>query len=810
MNMELFDMIWQTATDKSTFLMVVCIVACLLIAATFVSKLGDRILPRPLETRVSDFLPFSRLDEDGATIHLRNNSLARVIEVEGADTTLVLPEERAAFAGARKQWIDSLAELEIVARVITIRERVPLSEKEAFKNEPLLRAIAARWLDSLHRIFRNRHYIVLSVNDRKNALKDLDQATNATITILDMYHPTLISEKTPDRHVDKSPFWLFAHLLNPVSRPKPLIHGENGQTLNDLLTADYIHFTRDEGLIRFFAGDKEKLGIVMGIRKPGDFMDEQMVADLMSIDCELNIMHNIKSLPTTKANALLMQQRRLAAVTTFSQNVLNQYSTALEWMDQSDADGQTLNEYAMSVFIFGDSKEEIKFGQEEVEKICRLHNVTPVRDGWAAQAVFFAQLPTYEVYPRTFLYLSRVVACALCVDRTAEGRQKSDWGPVPLSYFRTITGTPYAFQFHVSEDSYAVAHTALIGPTGQGKTTFFSFMAGQSLRIPDLNVYFFDRNNGAKVFALMQGAPYVKFDGGEDSVSLNPFAIPDKPANRAFLRTWLRDITGGTDAVSEQEIARAVTTAFEYLPPQERLLKNLYKSCFANGGFMRRELLRWIDDEQYGRIFNSPDDNLDLDSRYMGFDFTNIFQDATLAPAVISYVMHRIHTLATIKGTPTMIMIDETAPMLEHEMFKESFIVGLREGRKKRQAFLCAFQQPKFLDEHGLGDVIRGQCQTVVFFRNPQANPSDYASWNLSPREMNFVLGKEFTDHKYAILVSRPAIHESVILDVDLSGLGPYLKVYSSGSKNVILAEQLSAQLHDTDALVQAYLQRAS
>jgi len=135
--------------------------------------------------------------------------------------------------------------------------------------------------------------------------------------------------------------------------------------------------------------------------------------------------------------------------------------------------------------------------------------------------------------------------------------------------------------------------------------------------------------------------------------------------------------------------------------------------------------------------------------------------------------------------------------------------VGLREGRKKRQAFLCAFQQPKFLDDHGLGDVIRGQCQTVVFFRNPQANPGDYASWNLSPREMNFIMGKEFTDHKYAILVSRPAIHESVILDVDLSGLGPYLKVYSSGNKNVILAEQLAAQIPDVDALVQAYLQRA-
>ena len=142
-------------------------------------------------------------------------------------------------------------------------------------------------------------------------------------------------------------------------------------------------------------------------------------------------------------------------------------------------------------------------------------------------------------------------------------------------------------------------------------------------------------------------------------------------------------------------------------------------------------------------------------------------------------------------------------------MFKEQFIVGLREGRKKRQAFLCAFQQPRFLDDNGLGDVIRGQCQTVIFFRNPQANPSDYVTWNLTPREMNFILGKEFADRKYAILVSRPAIHESVILDVDLSGLGSYLKVYSSGNKNVLLAEQLSRQLNDTDALVQAYLDRA-
>ena len=807
---NVLDMVVNTADSLSMWVVIFGVLAAVFFMAILATKFGEWVLPRPRETRVADFLPFSRLDEDGYTIHCKNGSLARVFELRGADTTLLLPEERQALMAMRKQWIDSLSELEVTARLITVRERISLQEYEPHKNE-LLREIAARWTRNLRRIYKNKHYLVLSVPERKNGEKDLSQACQAVIAILEAYKPVMISEKTPEKHEDKSPFWLFARLASPLTRPKPIIGSQLGDELNSLLTSDYVIFSKDEGIVKFKAGDNEKLGIVIGIRKPGDFMDEQMIVDLLSIDMEVNLVHNIQPMNYVKANLLLEQQRRMARLTSPSTNVQEQYLASMEMLDASDVNAQTLDKYAMTFYLFADSKEELKFGQEEVERICRYYNVTPVREGWAAQSTFFSQFPTYEVYPKTFLYLSRVVACALCMDRPAEGLQKSDWGDGPISYFRTITGTAYAFQFHVSSEAYAVAHTALIGPTGQGKTTMFSFLAGQAMRHQDLNVYFFDRNNGAKIFALALNAPYIKFDGGEGSTTLNPFATPDSPDNRAFLRTWLRDITGGKDALSEQEIARAVTTAFEYLRPEERLLKNLYKACFSQNGFMRRELLRWINDDQYGRIFNSLEDTLDMTAnQYMAFDFTTIFQDATLAPAVISYLMHRIHTVAAAQGTPSMIMIDETAPMLEHPMFKESFIVGLREGRKKRQAFLCAFQQPNFLEEHNLGDVIRGQCQTVIFFRNPQATEKDYASWNLSPREMNFILGKEFADRKYAILVSRPSVHESVILDVNLSGLGPYLKVYSSGNKHVLLAEQLKAQFGDDQAaFLRAYLDKA-
>ena len=639
-------MIQNTASSLPVWVVWMGILAAIAVAATLASRFGEWLLPYPKETRVADFLPFSRLDEDGATIHCKDGSLARVYSLNGTDTTLILPEERQALMGMRKQWVDTLAELEVTARLITIRERIPLQQFTPHKNE-LLREIASRWIKNLHRIYKNKHYIILSVPDRKNADKDLGQAGQALTAILETYHPVLISEKTPEKHEDKSPFWLFAYLASPLTRPKPVIGIQQSDDLNSLLTADNVLFSKDEGIIKFRAGDKERYGIVIGIRKPGDFMDEQMIVDLLSIDVELNLVHNIQPMKYVKANLLLEQQKRMARLTSPSQNVQEQYALAMEMLDASDVNAQTLDKYAMSLYIFADSKGELDFGQEEVERICRFYNVTPVREGWAAQATFFSQFPTYDVYPKTFMYLSRVVACALCIDKTAEGLLKSDWGNGPISYFRTITGTAYAFQFHVSSEAYAVAHTALIGPTGQGKTTMFSFLAGQAMRHPDLNVYFFDRNNGAKVFALALGAPYIRFDGGEGSTALNPFATPDSPDNRAFLRTWLRDITGCTDALSEQEIARSVTTAFEYLRPEERLLKNLYKSCFSPTGQMRRELFRWVNDEQYGRIFNSKEDNLDMTvNQYMAFDFTTIFQDATLSPAVISYLMHRIHTVA--------------------------------------------------------------------------------------------------------------------------------------------------------------------
>ena len=82
-----------------------------------------------------------------------------------------------------------------------------LSEDESSQDSKLLRSVSEKWMESLHRIFKNRHYIIISVNDRKDAMKDLDQASNALTSILDVYEPQLLSETNNLNNRDKSPFW---------------------------------------------------------------------------------------------------------------------------------------------------------------------------------------------------------------------------------------------------------------------------------------------------------------------------------------------------------------------------------------------------------------------------------------------------------------------------------------------------------------------------------------------------------------------------------------------------------------------------
>lgn len=767
-------------------------------AALSVPRVARFVLPPPQETRLADHLPFDRLLPDLRTIACRDGTLVQCLVAEGRDATFLSAAERDALYRVRKNWLDSIAELGVTVRVFLLRERVSAARADEF-DRPLLRDLGRLWNRSFQSSFQNRQIIVLSVPGKsRSSVSRLSEAVDSSLQILAAYHPSALTGGGETGDGGGAPLLSFwGGLASPLSRPRPLADGTD---IRDAITCDTVEFTGENGLIRFQRGNEQLFCAAIGIRRFGDYVDEQMIADFSGLDGEFVLLNLFE--PWSKAVAALKiaQESRMSTVTRLSAAAGEQYDAAMQMVEGLDEHRSALANYGLVLFLYGRDGAEIDALDHEIRRICSAYGAACVREGAAAQASWFAQFPGYGLWPRVFRLFSSNVACNVTLDRPPSGLPSCDWGEGPLAMFRTAGGTAYSFQLHVSAEKDAVAHAVCIGPTGSGKTTVMTFLASMALRHQKLRAYIFDRYQGAFVFTTALGGSYLNLTTGiaaDGACSLNPFQCADTPENRAFLRLWLRAVSGCEDADSLEEIGLAVQSLFESgLPPEQRSLATLYDPCFSPTGTVKRQLLKWVDPAYYGKMFNGERDTLDVSAnRLVAFDMTDVFKDEQLAQATISYLMHRIQAAITEANAPAFIFIDETEPMLRNPMFRTYYLTMLQEYRKRGAAVISAFQRPEAIAQAGMGEAIRGQCQTVFFFPNMQARAEDYADWSLTDTEWGFIKGSLPISKrlKRAVLVKR-ATGESVVLDTDLSPLGPYLRLFSSGRESVSLAADLQRQ----------------
>ena len=794
-------------TAPTTLVMAGAILLFIIILYFYSGVLSKMILPRFGYRKYSDYLPFSSIYSDNATIGLLDGSVVRAYEIAGIQTSMHDDETKLKFLKLRAQLLNQIKDPDITIRFFMVRDAVEQTENYEF-DQPVLQKISDSWNAQGLKIFKNTYYAVINI--KGDAHEKLAQVSNYFESIMAAYKPVLLKHNSVKNFAS-----LYARILSPVSKPNVLRADAN---MSGLMTTDEISFNKN-GQILASHGESKKYMSLASFKTSPDFMDEDFFDAVGTIQTELICMSAFNVLGSAKTETVIRQKMASSdSNKNESQEVAaQQIGEALYSMDENVTDSQSLMDYYPLFILTGNTPEELNEHIDEFNKICAGYGVAPVVENFAAKASWFSMMPGFDTFPRSFKLLSMTAATSFPLSSSPVGVANSDWGPGPLVVFPTSSGTPYQFQFHVSESSSAVAHTLTIGPTGGGKTTLFSFLIGMSLRHPKLKSFFFDRNRGAEIFTLATGGKYLTFNSKSKSkdkiaagfeTQLNPFKLDDTNANRAFLRKWLAMISGQSDPQSLDEIARAVSVNFDYLDENQRKLKNLWVSNFASDGKMRPALKQWVDDLQYGSIFNEDADTLDLFSRLTTFDFTDVLADETLAPAVISYILHRISTATVSGGNPALIMIDETAPMLENKMFRDNFVVGLQEGRKNRQAYMAAFQRANVLDKLGIGDVVRGQAQTVLFFRNPAADAADYEHWNLNPLEMAFIQGRAYPNLKRAVLLSRPVNNESVILNTELGGLGSLLRLFESGRSSVLLAEDLYKQYGNQ--FVEEYLRKTS
>ena len=773
----------------TTAVLVMIAVFIFIVLIIYLPVLTRKIFPKFGYNHYSEYLPFANVLPDN-TLQVINKSFVRVYRFEGVQTSMQDNEQREKFLDLKASLFNQIHDPTVVLRFFTIRDSAYENKDYEF-HQKTLQMIYDKWKNQGLRIFNNSYYVVVSVGG-SNAIDKLNQYCNYIESIFSEYKPKLLKNKSEDNMGR-----FFGRILSPITKPKPSVCDNN---ISDFVTVDDVEFLSN-GVIKYESGETSRYAAAISFKIAPDYMDEEFFINVSTIQTEMICMNSFHIMSTADVATAFRKTQSTTDEKTES-SVAEQLIEAETVMDENVSGNQSMVDYYPMFLIFGDTPEELEKYVNEFKKISASFGISPIVETFASKVSWFSMIPGFDVFPRSFKLLSKTAAISIPMDTVPRGHENCDWGSGPLAIFPTAQGTPYQFQFHVSDAPTAVGHSLTIGPTGSGKTTLYSFLIAQSLRHPKLKAFFFDRNKGAEVFTLATGGKYITMNNKEDDkddhilsfeTHLNPLKMEDSKANREFLKEWFRIISGQSDPLSDEEIARAISINFDYLQEKDRKLSNLLESCFSSNGKMRAELKKWVDEDQYGWMFNEDKDTLDLKSRLTTFDFTSVLDNKILAPSVISYILHRINHTTVSGGNPSLIMIDETAPMLENEMFRKNFIKGLQEGRKIRQVYMAAFQRADVLDKLGIGDVVRGQAQTVLFFRNKAATDGDYKNWNLNPLEMAFIKGSAYPNLQRAVLLLRRTNNEteSVILNTELGGLGNLLKLFDSGRNNVLLAEEL-------------------
>ena len=109
-------------------------------------------------------------------------------------------------------------------------------------------------------------------------------------------------------------------------------------------------------------------------------------------------------------------------------STLEQISDAQSAMDENATGNQSLVNYYPLFIMFGRSIDELNHYVDEFKKISASFGVAPICETYAARVSWFAQIPGFDVFPRSFKLLSRTAAISIPMSsrvglRTAIGAQ---------------------------------------------------------------------------------------------------------------------------------------------------------------------------------------------------------------------------------------------------------------------------------------------------------------------------------------------------------------------------------------------------
>ena len=649
------------------------------------------------------------------------------------------------------------------------------------------------------------HLTVLIKSDYlESGIKEAEEQIQILMRSLEPYDPYLLTAYQNENGVPFSEVYsFFGSLINGSHEEIPLSAVDAYQTI----AGSNLHFGSDLCEIRAQNGTRKFAQMFdlkdFGISKP------KILTSILRLPCEFTFTQSLVFINPYEMQGEIRKQ--LNNLNSVNDKATGQIEELEEGQGLLTAGELMFGDYHAALVVYGKTAEEAAAnGARAYSTFLNAGGYRFTKAGLSAPATFFSQVPGSSEKPRSVPKTTTNFATTFGIHNYSHGKKLGN--PIgdgtAIMPLQTTSKTIYDFNFHFSnpkEDNVGdkiAGHTLMLGATGTGKTTLQTSMMAFTERF---NPYLFvmDLDRGMEIFIRAIGGSYFALEAGKPT-GLNPFQLPDTPANREFLYGLVgmcgADENGKLTATEEKEIQFAVDTVFS-LDFKNRHFSHLLQSIPISPGpnSLRVRLSKWCrsEDGRFAWCLDNPTNLFDPEQFYrVGFDLTDILKDnyPPTAP-VLAYMFHlrniMLDKVAKEDGLLATIVEEFWWPA-RFPALQDIMLKSLKTDRKRGGWLILVSQSPEDAINCPIFAAIVQQTPTKIFLPNPDAEyENSYERCGLTEKEYDELVKLSLESRTFLVKQSK----QSAFAMLDLYGFQDEMAFLSGSSDNVELLHRVMEEV---------------
>lgn len=541
--------------------------------------------------------------------------------------------------------------------------------------------------------------------------------------------------------------------------------------------------------------DTSAFGGIFGIREyPAQTTPRQFEA-LLSVDFGFVLTQSFTFLG--RAAATEKFRLRMTQMENSGDRAVSQADALIDASDDLMSNRFVLGDHHFTLAVYGTSMRALRDHMSVARATLADTGMVAAREGAALEAAYWSQLVGNFAWRARPAPITSLNFAAFSPFHTfPAGQVNGNHWDEAIALLKTSARSPYFFNFHKGD----LGHTLIIGPSGGGKTVLLNFLMAQAEKTGARQI-FIDKDRGAQIFVQASGGTYLALHNGI-ATGFSPLkALTDCAPDKSFLSVFIRQLVradGKPISVQEERRIEDGINAVMKLTVSDRSLSALRSMLgMKDASGVGARLEKWTSEGSLGWVFDNPDDSMSLDARFIGFDMTDFLDNADIRTPVMLYLFHRIDQLLT--GERMIICIDEFWKALGDEAFRRFAQDGLKTYRKRNALMVFATQSPADALKSDISHSILEQVATKIMLPNPFGARGDYVDgFALSEAEFKLVR-EDLSPESHKFLVKQG--HDSVVVELDLSGLDDALAVLSGRAETTAQVDEIIAEVGSEPAI---------